>query len=552
MYRAFEKSVYPSDRFAVISVSLGTCLFLALAIYFEWAEFFLLWARDYEHWEIDELIMTPIALAIGSTLFFWLRSRALCDEIRRRRLLEEQLTYQANYDVLTYLPNRKHFLERLDALLDATTDHSNDIAVLFLDLDGFKVVNDSSGHEAGDQILLVVAKRLRLCIDEAAFLARLGGDEFTIMLEQANQISRIVQIIQRIQAQLKEPIPVAGYEVVIGTSIGVAFASDTNWTSSELLRNADAAMYAAKRNGKSGYEFFESEMNVRARTHLSVESELRQAIRQKQFCVYYQPIFHLLTNQVVGLEALVRWQHPQKGILTPDHFLDVAETSGLMNDIGDFVFLEACRQVSLWQNTVLSQQALYLSVNLSPRQFQHPAFVHQAADIIRQTAFPAERLHLEIIENMAMQDADTARLVMRQLRALGISVALDDFGTGYSSLSYLKRFPLNGLKIDRSFVMELERQAENLNIVRAIIALTQAMGLTVTAEGIETAAQLSTLNALGCTYGQGFYFARPMPANEMHSFLENHSTGTEYPAKMSKTMAYRGIADKTEPAGNLL
>jgi diguanylate cyclase (GGDEF)-like protein len=400
-----------------------------------------------------------------------------------------------------------------------------DVVVLFLDLDGFKVINDSSGHEAGDAMLLAVGRRLQCGLDDRALLARLGGDEFAVLLSDIANVNQVLHHIQRIQATLKEPMMVGDCEVVVTTSIGVAFASDTEWSASDLLRNADAAMYAAKRRGKSCYEFFDKEMNVKARTHLSLESELRLAIRQQQFRVYYQPIFHLLTNQVVGLEALVRWQHPQRGILTPNHFLDVAEASGLMGEIGDFVFFEACRQVSYWQHTLAHQQALYLSINLSPRQFQHPAFVKQATDIIRQTAFPAEHLQLEIIENMAMQNTDIAATVMRQLQLLGVNMALDDFGTGYSSLAYLRRFPLNGLKIDRSFVMELERRAENLNIVRAIIALTKAMGLAVTAEGIETAAQLSTLSALGCTYGQGFYFAKPMPAEEMAPFLEERYAG---------------------------
>lgn len=532
MHKLTPDPVQPRDRRAVAYIFIGTLLFIELSIYFEWAEQFIHWARDYEHWELDELLFAPIALAFGFGIFFWLRSHALSAEIRQRAVLEAQLTYQANHDDLTGLPNRKLFLEKLDTLLIVAQRTGNDLAVLFLDLDGFKIVNDSNGHEAGDQMLLTVAQRLQPCLYPEAIFARLGGDEFTILLHGAVNTSRVVDTIHALQAQLKEPILIEDCEVVVTTSIGVAFASDTNWTTSELLRNADAAMYAAKRNGKSGYAFFDKEMNVRAKTHLSLESELRQAIRDQQFKVYYQPIFHLLSNRVVGLEALVRWDHPNRGILTPQHFLDVAETTGLMGDIGDFVFLEACRQVSYWQNHYARYNPLYLSINLSPRQFQHPAFVKQATDIIHQTAFPAECLHLEIIETMAMQNAELARVVMRKLQAMGVSVALDDFGTGYSSLSYLRRFPLNGLKIDRSFVMELERQAENLSIVRAIIALTQAMGLAVTAEGIETAAQLSTLSALGCTYGQGFYFARPMPAEAMTAFLEKqavpHHNGQGY------------------------
>lgn len=514
-----KRSLQLTDRLVGSTISLGILLLTVLSVYFEWAEQFMLWAAEYEQWEIDELFVAPIAAAIGFGFFFWLRSRSLAAEIRQRKDLEEQLIYQATHDDLTGLPNRKLFLEKLDGLLAISCQQNDEIAVLFLDLNGFKIINDSNGHEAGDQMLLAVAKRLKHCIVHDALLARLGGDEFTILLQSVNSLSQVVQVIHAIQAQLKRPVMLDDCEVVVTTSIGVAFASDTNWTSSELLRNADAAMYAAKQSRNTGYEFFDKEMNVKAKTHLSLESELRQAVRKHQFKVYYQPIFHLLTNRVVGLEALVRWDHPTKGILTPEHFLDVAETSGLMNEIGDFVFLEACRQVSAWHHLFAGRDRIYLSVNLSPRQLQRPTFVKQATEIIRQTAFPAERLHLEIIETMAMQDAELARVVMRQLQALGVSVALDDFGTGYSSLAYLRRFPLNGLKIDRSFVMELERRSENLSIVRAIIALTQAMGLAVTAEGIETASQLATLSALGCTYGQGYYFARPMPADAMSNFL---------------------------------
>lgn len=529
MYRRLPPPSQPANARALFGIFLASLGLLALSIRHDWSEQFIAWSLQYEHWQIDELLIAPLALAVGFGIFFWLRARALHQEITHRKELEKELLFQANHDVLTGLPNRKRFLEELDELLNATADKGEDIAVLFLDLDGFKIVNDSKGHEVGDQLLLTVAKRLRHCFCPKTFFARLGGDEFTVVVEDAGNIKRVVDVIHCIQAQLREPITIEEYDVVVTTSIGVAFASDTNWTSSELLRNADAAMYAAKCNGKSGYAFFDEEMNVKAKTHLSLESELRQAIKHKQFRVYYQPIFHLLTNRVVGLEALVRWDHPERGILTPYHFLDVAETTGLIRDIGDFVFFEACRQVSVWQHQFTQHNPLYLSVNLSPHQFQQPAFVEQATQIIQQTSFPADCLHLEILENMAMQDADMARMVMRRLQSIGVSVALDDFGTGYSSLSYLRRFPLNGLKIDRSFVMELERRAENLNIVRAIIALTQAMGLAVTAEGIETAAQLSTLSALGCTYGQGYYFARPMPAADVATFLqrqsENHNNG---------------------------
>ncbi len=524
MYRSTPKPFLQSSVHTFLISLISSLLLLNLSINFQLAERFFHWASRYEQWQVDELIIIPVALAISFGLFYWKRSSALKREIARRIVLEKRLTFQTNHDTLTDLPNRKFFLERLDLLLKQPQAEKKDIVVLFLDLDGFKVINESSGHEAGDRMLLAVTLRLQQSINGAALLARLGGDEFAVLIEQVTNISEVVQLIHMIQAALKEPMMVDDCEVVATTSIGVAFASDTNRTASELLRNADAAMYAAKCRGKACYEFFDNDMNVKARTYLSLESELRQAVRQQQFRVYYQPIFHLLSKRIVGLEALVRWQHPEKGLLTPDHFLGVAETSGLMADIGDFVFLEACRQVSQWQLTLACQQTLYLSINLSPRQFQHPAFVTQATEIIHQTAFPAEQLHLEIIETMAMQNTDLAAAVMRQLQSLGASVALDDFGTGYSSLAYLRRFPLNGLKIDRSFVMELEHRSENLTIVRAIIALTQALGLAVTAEGIETASQLSTLNALGCTYGQGFYFAKPMPTEDMGSFLERQYT----------------------------
>lgn len=527
--RSTLSTSYSLDRQTLLLIVICNLLMIALFSRLELAARFLQWGSRYPYLNLDVIVAVLIGLTVSSAFFFWLRSRALQDEVARRLILEQQLHFQTNHDALTGLPNRQYFLEALDQLLKQPRSEKTDVVVLFLDLDGFKVINDSSGHEAGDSLLLAVGRRLQCGTDEQAVLARLGGDEFAILLNRVANVNQVLHYIQRIQLTLKEPLMVGDCEVVVTTSIGVAFASDTNWSASDLLRNADAAMYAAKQRGKSAYEFFDKEMNVKARTHLSLESELRQAIRQQQFRVYYQPIFHLLTNRVVGLEALVRWQHPQRGILTPDHFLDVAEASGLMGEIGDFVFFEACRQVNQWRHTVAHYQTLQLSINLSPRQFQHPAFVKQAADIIHQTAFPAEQLHLEIIENMAMQNTDVAAAVMRQLQTLGVNMALDDFGTGYSSLAYLRRFPLNGLKIDRSFVMELERRAENLNIVRAIIALTKALGLAVTAEGIETAAQLSTLSALGCTYGQGFYFAKPMPAEAMGPFLEDRYNGGQQP-----------------------
>ncbi|HRW10498.1 MAG TPA: EAL domain-containing protein [Caldilineaceae bacterium] len=529
-----------------------TALLLSLFWSIELAETYFHWAANYEQFELDELLALPVALTISLGVFFLQRSQLLHREVKRRTILEAQLHYQANHDVLTGLPNRKFFLERLAEALQATNcgarrthaagladvnqqqarqapqalpqgGNNRDVVVLFMDLDGFKVVNDSLGHEAGDQMIVAVAARLRRCLHNQAFVARLGGDEFTILIETVSGLSHVMQLVHAIQDELKEPIVVGSCEVTVTTSIGIAFAGDTNGTASEVLRNADAAMYAAKRQGKSRYEFFDKEMNLQAKSQLSLEAELRRAVRQEQFRVYYQPIFHLLTNQVVGVEALVRWDHPQRGILTPEYFLNAAESSGVINDIGDFVFFEACRQVGYWQRRFY-QQALYLSINLSPRQLQHPAFVKQAMAIIHQTAFPAEQLHFEIIENTAMQNADLATSIMRQLQMMGVSVALDDFGTGYSSLAYLRRFPLNGLKIDRSFVMELERHAENLTIVRAVLALTQSMGLAVTAEGIESAAQLATLCAMGCEYGQGYYLARPMAAKEMDHFLTQRTT----------------------------
>jgi len=532
VYRFTSKIFSQQSVHTFLLITLSTLSLYLLVSSLQLAEHFFTWSTRHEAWPIEELLLILLALAVTLGVTYAKRARALNEEIARRLRLEATLAFQDEHDALTKLPNRKLFLAEANTLLNQRAHTQTDTVVLALDLDDFRIINDSKGYEAGDQLLLTVARRLQHRFAQQAFIARLGGDEFLLLLKEQQNVQQVNQLIQQIQALLQEPIRIGSCDMVVTTSIGAAFATGINGKAEELLCNADAALSRAKSRGKSAYAFFENAMNVAARAYLALESELRQAVQQQQFRVYYQPIFHLPSNRVVGLEALVRWQHPEKGILTPDYFLDVAESSGMMTEIGQFVFDEACRQVGQWQQCFACQQTLYLSINLSADQFQHPTFIEQATELIQQTAFPADQLHLEILEGIAMQHTEAAIATMHQLQRLGIHIALDDFGTGYSSLAYLRHFPINGLKLDRSFVVALEAQTKNLTILQGIIGLTQALGLELIAEGIETASQLSTLNALGCTYGQGYYFAKPMPAEAMRPFLIEQGFGE--PSSLSR------------------
>jgi diguanylate cyclase (GGDEF)-like protein/PAS domain S-box-containing protein len=446
-------------------------------------------------------------------------------DISERKVLQQQLEHQAFHDPLTKLPNRVLFMDRLDHALARATRRATAIAVIFLDLDDFKVVNDSLGHKAGDQLLVTLGERLRSCLRAGDTASRLGGDEFTVLLEDIPDSEDAVIVAARIAEQLQDPFDLDGHEVFITTSIGIAISTSPQDGADDLLRNADVALYEAKAKGKGGYALFDPSMNHRAWERLQMESDLRRAIEREEFRVYYQPLVELGTGKISGVEALVRWEHPQRGLLTPSHFIPLAEETGLVVPIGQWVLEEACRQVRMWQPQYLTDPPLALSVNLSAKQFQHPELVEDVYLTLKETGLAPRHLKLEITESVAMENSDLTVATLWKLKDLGIHLAIDDFGTGYSTLSYLKHCPADTLKIDRSFVDGLGRTQEDTAIVRAVIAFAKALNLSVTAEGIETAEQLNRLQALGCDQGQGYYFAKPLSVEEISALFAAASRG---------------------------
>lgn len=369
-------------------------------------------------------------------------------------------------------------------------------------------------------MLIIAAERLQGCVRKTDMVARFGGDEFAIMIEGLNNVHEVVRIIHRIIERLQAPLILHGYNISVTTSVGVALNDNVHSTAADLLRNADTAMYVAKRRGKAQFEIFNQEMEAQVAARLSMVTEFQRAIREREFQPYYQPIIHLETRDVHGVEVLIRWNHPQRGLLMPADFLAIAEESGLMVPIGNALIEEACLQVRQWQDCYPSNRPLRLNVNISPRQFQNPSFVGVIANILQRTELAPSSLQLEIIESVAMEDVSIAIPVLQELQSLGVQVAMDDFGTGYSSLAYIKQFPIDTLKIDRCFVAELAQNASDIAIVQAIIILARTLSLAVVAEGIETVEQYELLRNLGCTYGQGFYFAPPLPASAMQKLLE--------------------------------
>ncbi|HEY7066927.1 MAG TPA: EAL domain-containing protein [Chloroflexota bacterium] len=430
-----------------------------------------------------------------------------------------QLTRQAFHDSLSDLPNRALFMDRLERALASADRREGSVAVLFLDLDNFKVVNDSLGHHAGDQLLLAAAKRLSACLRNNDTIARFGGDEFTILLEDVRDIHQVTLVAKRIQGALRAPFAVDERSVFTTASIGIAFSAPGHDEPEILLRDADLAMYRAKQNGRAHYEIFDSGMNAAAMKRLELETDLRNAIQNGELRAYYQPIVELETGRLAGMETLVRWQHPKRGLVSPGEFVPLAEEAGLIVPIGHWVLAEACSQVRAWRDCYPAAFPLTVNVNLSGRQFQHPNLVQEVAQLVQETGIDARYLKLEVTESVTMHDAAAAIGILQQLKGLGLQLAIDDFGTGYSSLAYLRRFPLDTLKIDYSFVRHLEDDPENLAIIRTIVELAKTLHLNVTAEGIETEAQAVALRALGAEYGQGYYYGRPMPAAEIEALI---------------------------------
>ncbi|NET31904.1 MAG: EAL domain-containing protein [Cyanothece sp. SIO1E1] len=449
-------------------------------------------------------------------------NRELAREIAERKRVQEQLLHMAMHDSLTSLPNRAQFMQRLQAALKRTRQEPDYVfAVLFLDCDRFKVVNDSLGHFVGDQLLIAVAKRLSAFIQPINMLARLGGDEFTILLDQIGDIDDATHMAQKLRAEMALPFYLDQHEVFINASIGIVLGSQDYHLPEHLLRDADIAMYHAKAMGEASHKVFDANMHTNALALMQLETDLRRAVECRGFVVHYQPIVSLSTGQITGFEALVRWQHPTRGFISPVEFIPAAEETGLILPLGVWVLREACSQMGIWQHKNLAEPTLTISVNLSVKQFAQPNLIEQIDKILAETALDSRNLKLEITESAIMDNAESATSTLQQLRERQIQLSIDDFGTGYSSLSYLHHFPADILKIDRSFIHGMGDANKNREIVKAIVTLAQQLGMTVIAEGIETHHQLAHLKALGCELGQGFWFSEPLDSPSTEALLRS-------------------------------
>jgi diguanylate cyclase (GGDEF)-like protein len=463
-------------------------------------------------------------------------SKYIAEQERIGRALQESkehFRHAAYHDALTELPNRALLTDHLRLSIERSkrrVDHL--FAVLFLDLDRFKNINDSLGHSIGDQLLVAIARRIESCLRPMDTASRLGGDEFAILLDGLEDFNDAIRVAERVQHELSQPFNLSGYEVYTTASIGIALSTTGYDHPDNILRDADIAMYRAKDNGKARYEVFDTVMHTRAVALLKLENDLRRAIERQEFQVYYQPIVSLASDQIAGFEALVRWQHPDRGMVSPDEFIPLAEETALITEIGHWVLFESCRQVKQWQATY--QRPLLLSVNLSGKQFVQPNLIDQIKGILRETNFDPRWLKLEITETVVMENAEAATTMLLQLRDLGVQLSIDDFGTGYSSLSYLHRFPVTTLKIDRSFIGRMCENDENAEIVRTIMTLASNLGMEVVAEGVETEEQLAQLRELKCDYGQGYLFSKPVNSETAEALILERKSGSLNPFRADK------------------
>jgi len=431
-------------------------------------------------------------------------------DVTSRKEAEEQLVRDALHDGLTQLPNRVLFTDRLDrSLARISREPDHQFAVLFIDLDRFKGINDSLGHVFGDQLLIEFARRLTDCLRPTDTVARLGGDEFAVLLEEPREPDNAIAVADRILAKLKTPFMLGTHEVYVGASIGIAHSSGNYTRPQDMLRDSDTAMYRAKSLGKSRYQMFDPAMHAGAVELLQVENDLRRAIDRNEFELVYQPIFSIDNQHLGAFEALIRWRHPERGLISPADFIPVAEDTGLIIPIGRWVLLEACRQAAQWHAT-FPDNLISMNVNLSGKQFAQSDLVEVVMNALLQTKLPAEYLTLEITESVVMVNPEVAIAMLRRLKELGVKLDIDDFGTGYSSLSYLQQFPVDTMKIDRSFISRMTESTENMEIVRTIVELAHNLNMNVTAEGIEKPDQLALLAGLNCERGQGYFFSRPV------------------------------------------
>lgn len=457
-------------------------------------------------------------------------------DITERKQAEEQLLHDAFHDALTGLPNRALFMDRLSQAVERVKRHPDfSFGVIFLDLDRFKFINDSLGHMVGDQLLVAISRRLEGCIRSGDTIARLGGDEFTIILDGIEE-SDAIAMADRIQAQLRRPFNLSNHEVQISASVGIALSSLNYEKPEDILRDTNIAMHRAKSAGKACYQVFDATMHFHALELLRLETDLRRTAEREEYRVHYQPLVSLQSGQLTGFEALVRWQHPERGFVYPEEFIPVAEETGLIISLDRWVLREACRQVRAWQKQFPEQQSLTVSVNFSARQFSQPDLVEHVQQVLKETGLDAGCLKLEITESVFLSSAESVTTILAQLRALGIEIYLDDFGTGYSSLSYLHQFPIDVLKIDRSFVSRIGPEGENAEIARAIVTMAHSLSMKVVAEGIETESQLAELKSLSCDYGQGILFSKPVEALTAEKLLTD-SSKQNYRSQFTRELA---------------
>ena len=470
------------------------------------------------------LVLGLVVLVIAITLALLIRRSvradfqraydALVHEVQERKTLQEQLSYQAFHDILTGLANRSLFIERVEEAVARIQESGETMAVIFIDLDDFKSVNDTLGLEAGDSLLKEAARRLDLCLRGEDTAARLGGDEFAVLVEHSSDVERVAE---RILEAFQPPIRVAGHDVLVPASLGIAVGGPEVEFASTILANADIAMYAAKSRGKGQYAIFAPGMQQDAETRMRLKGDMQQSLEAGQFTVHYQPIMRLSDGSCSGAEALVRWNHPEFGLVSPASFIPVAEDSGFIYELGLFVLDEATKKAAGWQQQLDS--TLSISVNVSARQLQHPDIVSDVKAALDRSRLRPELLVLEITESVLMVNRDVVATKLRELKELGVGIAIDDFGTGYSSLSYLQELPVDTIKVDKSFIDGVDAEPEESALARAVIKLGSTLSLKIVAEGIETAGSREMLTSLGCDYGQGYLFSRPMDGAAIDRFL---------------------------------
>jgi diguanylate cyclase (GGDEF)-like protein/PAS domain S-box-containing protein len=438
-------------------------------------------------------------------------------DITQRKLAEEQIRFVALHDALTGLPNRTLLLDRMDQATSYAHRSGNEVWILFVDVDRFKFVNDSAGHKGGDQVIKIIAERLQAAVRECDTVARLGGDEFMLVLAHSPELNMATDAIRRIMAAVTEPIKLDAHEFFLSCSVGVAVFPTDGTTSEVLMERADTAMYRAKELGRNNFQFYTPEMNARLLERLSIEKDLRNAIERQEFFLHYQPQVELRTGRIIGMEALIRWQHPTYGTVMPSRFIGIAEEAGLIGLIGHWVLHTACTQLKAWERA--GYGGLRMAVNLSARQFALKAIVQSISSVLAETEVPACCLELELTEGLLMNDVEETIEILQALRALGVLMSIDDFGTGYSSLAYLKRFPIDVLKIDQSFIRDMTWDSNDAVIVKSVISLAHNMKLRVVAEGVESQEQLTCLRDLGCDVIQGYLFSKPVSAEDFGEML---------------------------------